>query len=172
MRLNLILTFVIGMAIVSVGCGGATTPTGGSNTNVANAAANGNVNAVPANTELGTTKKPEVQTTNNAPTLGPVINAYYDALRKKDAAAVRKAMSEDFLKSTEADMKAEKKTDIVAFLTEFDKVPDGNMEVRNEQIDGNRGTAIVKGGSYVGDGIVMVFKNEGGSWKVSNEVPK
>ena len=168
MQFKILLSFVIAFGILAVGCGGTENATNVSNTNVANANA-----AVPTtNSNLEPTKKPEVATTNNAPTLGPVVNAYYDALKKKDAAAARKVMAEDFLKSVEADMRDEKKTDLIAFLTEFDTLPEGQMEVRNEQISGNRGTAIVKGGAYAGDGIVMVFKNEGGSWKLSNEVSK
>ncbi len=161
---------ILAIALVSTvaGCGGGESNVNVSNTNTAN------TNSAPSanNTGLEPTKQPAVATTNNAPTLGPILNAYYDALKKKDAAAVRKVMAEDFLKSTEADMKEEKKTDIVAFLTEYDTLPEGQMEVRNEQIIGNRGTAIVKGGAYGGNGILMVFKNEGGSWKVSNEVAK
>lgn len=170
MRSNTFLTLLITAAIATAGCGdGSTTTSNISNSNLPNANA-----PIPATNSavLETTKKPEAATTNNAPTLGPVINAYYDALKKKDAAAVRRVMAEDFIKSTEADMKKENKTDIVAYLTEFDTLPEGQMEVRNEQISGNRGTALVKGGAYIGNGIVMVFKNEGGTWKVSNEVSK
>ena len=91
-------------------------------------------------------------------------------LRNKDAADVKKVMESEFLKTIEADMKDEKKTDIVAFLTEFDKLPTGKMEARNEQITGNKGTAEVKGGSYV-NWTRVVFIKEDGVWKVSNEVP-
>jgi ketosteroid isomerase-like protein len=168
MRSNILLLFLISANLAALGCGGTTTTNTVSNTNLPNTNA-----PMPAtNSALEPTKPAETATTNNAPTLGPVINAYYDALKRKDAAAVRKVMAEDFLKATEAEMKSEKKTDIVAFLTEFDKLPEGQMEVRNEQISGNRGTAIVKGGAYIGPGSVMVFKNEGGTWKVSNEIGK
>lgn len=170
MQSKIFLPLLITAAIAAAGCGDGGTATGNiSNTNLPNANA-----PMPAtnSASLEPAKKPEAATTNNAPTLGPVINAYYDALKKKDAAAVRKVMADDFIKSTEAEMKKENKTDLVAFLTEFDTLPEGQMEVRNEQISGNRGTALVKGGAYVGNGIVMVFKNEGGAWKVSNEVSK
>src|SRR5687768_16748818 len=170
MQSKIFLLLLITAAIVTAGCGdGGTATSNISNTNLPNT--NAPMPATNSNT-LEPAKKPETATTNNAPTLGPVINAYYDALKKKDAAAVRKAMADDFLKSTEAEMKKENKTDLVAFLTEFDTLPEGQMEVRNEQISGNRGTALVKGGAYVGNGIVMVFKKEGGVWKVSNEVSK
>ena len=162
-KIVIILIFVT----AAIGCGSSGTPLNSSNANTANA------NAAPpaANTGLETTKKPQAETTNNAPTFAPVVNAYYDALKRKDAAAVKKVMEQEFLKSTELDMKDEKKTDIVAFLTEFDKLPEGKMEVRNEQINGAKGTAEVKGGSYA-DWTKMVFVNEGGAWKISNEVPR
>ena len=149
--------------MVAAGCGGTETPKN------ANVAANANATSPGANSDLGATKAPEAPTTNDAPTLGPVINAYYDALRKKDAAGVRKVMESQFLKGVESDMKDEKKTDIVAFLTEFDKLPTPKMEARNEQITGNKGTAEVKGGSY-GTWTTVVFVKEDGVWKLSNEV--
>ena len=149
--------------MVAAGCGGGDTP---KNTNVA---VNANTASPGANSDLGATKALEAPTTNDAPTLGPVINAYYDALRKKDAAGVKKVMEREFLKSVEADMKDEKKTDIVAFLTEYDKIPSPKMEARNEQIAGNKGTADVKGGSYA-NWTKVVFVKEDGVWKVSNEV--
>src|SRR4051812_25273897 len=75
MRLNLILTFVIGAVLTAAGCSGSTTPTGGTNVNVnaANSSAAENGNTTVANSELGTTKKPEAATTNNAPTIAPVV---------------------------------------------------------------------------------------------------
>ena len=151
--------------MIAAACGGETPkPSNGTNANA------GNSNTAPpaGNTALDTTKKPETPTTNDAPTLGPVINAYYDALRRKDAAGVRKVMESGFLKSTEDDMKAEKKTDIVAFLTETDKVPTSKMEARNEKITGNKGVAEIKGGSYT-TWTPTTFINEGGVWKVSNQ---
>jgi len=150
-------------------CGsGSDTPSNTRNTNTPNS--NGNVPAANTNTGLETKKVETATSTNDAPTLGPVVNAYYDALKKKDAAAVRKLMSAEYLKATEDDMRTEKKTDIIAFLTEFDKLPEGKMETRNEQISGNRGTVEVNGGAYSG-WPRLVLVNEGGSWKLSNEAP-
>ena len=156
---------IAALAMIAGACGGPTqTPSNTTNTNA------GNTNAAPpaGNTALDTTKKPEAPTSNDAPTLGPVINAYYDALRNKDAAGVRKVMESGFLKETEEDMKAEKKTDIVAFLSETDKIPTGKMEARNEKITGNKGVAEIKGGSY-SNWTPTTFINEGGVWKVSNQ---
>lgn len=164
--LNTLLLLTV--AIAAIGCGGNDTTTN-TNSNVnanstSNSTATGNTNA------LDTVKAPEAATANDAPTLGPVINAYYDALRKKDAPGVRKVMERKFLSTIEEDMKAEGKTDIVAFLTETDKLPSGKMEARNEKITGNKGVAEVKGGSYV-TWTPTTFVKEDGIWKVSNEVP-
>jgi len=163
---KIISVLMLFVAALSVACGGTSNTT---NTSNGNAVSNTNSTASNSNA-LETTKAPEAPTTNDAPTLGPVINAYYDALKRKDAAGVKKVMESQFLKSIESDMKDEKKTDIVAFMTEFDKLPEGKMEARNEQISGNKGTAEVKGGSYA-NWTKVVFVKEDGAWKVSNEVP-
>jgi hypothetical protein len=68
-------------------------------------------------------KKPEAATTNNAPTLAPVVQTYYEALKKKDDALLKSVMSQEFIKTVEADMKAEKKTSIAAYMAEFDTIP-------------------------------------------------
>ena len=168
MRLKVIISFaVLSLAVVIAGCGDSSTMSNTGNTNVANTNGAG-TNTGAVNSVLEPTKAPVAATTNDAPTLGPVVHAYYDALKRKDAAAVRKVMSQGFLQSTESDMQAEGKSDIIVALTEFDKLPQNKMEVRNEQISGTRGTAQVKGGSYI-DWTPMVFINEGGGWKISNE---
>ena len=158
------IVFLLSLAAIAAGCGGSEGPANTPNANVVS-----NVNAPASNVALEPSKAPEAPTTNDAPTLGPVINAYYDALRNKDAGGVKKVMEREFLKTIESDMKAENKTDIVAFLTEFDKIPAGKMEARNEQISGNKGFAEVKGGSYV-NWTRVVFVKEDNVWKVSNEV--
>ena len=150
-----------------MGCGDSNTASN-TNANANTSVANANITVANSNA-LETTKAPEAATTNDAPTLGPVINAYYDALRNKDAAGVRKVMESRFLSTIESEMKAEGKKDIVAFLTETDKLPTGKMEARNEKINGNKGVAEVKGGSYV-TWTTTTFVKEDGVWKVSNEV--
>jgi hypothetical protein len=163
MQSKITLALIFCFSIMLAACGGTETQTNKTNTNTAN------VNSEPANTNTGleTTKKVETGPTNDAPTLGPAVNAYYDALRRKDAAGVKKLMGQEFLTTTEKQMKEEGKTDIVAFLTEFDKVPEQKMEARNEQINGNEGSVEVKGGSYVG-WSKLIFVNEGGVWKITN----
>ncbi len=71
---------------------------------------NKNTNVATANTNnplSATTATPGEAKTNNAPTISPVVKAYYEALKNKDEAALRKVFSQDTLKSLEADMKEE-----------------------------------------------------------------
>jgi hypothetical protein len=164
----LLFITILSFSIIFAGCGGGVQP-------VNNAANNnaGNANAVVVNNSnnlIQTNKKPEAATTNDAPTLAPVVTAYYDALKKKDEAAVRKVVSQDTLKVWDADMKAAKQTSLIAFLTENDVIPDKPMEVRNEKIEGNTGVAELKGGSY---GVWTPFKfvRENGEWKITNQSP-
>ncbi len=124
-----------------------------------------------ADNPLNTTKTPEAATTNNAPTLSPVVQAYYAALKTKDDAALKKIYSQETLKSLEADMKAEKKTSLSAFITELEPVPDRPFEVRNEQIQGDTAVAEMRGGSYP-NGIKIKFVRENGEWKMTNESPE
>ena len=130
-------------------------------------------NSATSNTDnpLSTTKTPEVATTNNAPTLSPVVQAYYAALKTKNDAALKKIYSQETLKSLEADMKAEKKTSLSAFITELEPVPDRPFEVRNEQIQGDTAIAEMRGGSYP-NGIKIKFVHENGEWKMTNESPE
>ena len=137
------------------------------NTNTANV----NATNLNANNPLATTKTPEVSTTNNAPTLAPVVLAYYEALKKKDDAALKKIYSQATLKSLEADMKDEKQTSLAAFITELEPVPDKPFEVRNEQINGDTAIAEMRGGSYP-NGIKIKFIKENGEWKMTNESPE
>lgn len=167
LKLGLLLTCA---SVALAACGGSE-----SNGNANNAtSANSNtpaVNTAPANTGLETSKTPPAATTNDAPTLAPVVHAYYDALKKKDAAGARKVMSQGFIQSAEKGMEEEGDTDLIPYLTKYDKLPQNRMEVRNEQISGNRATAELKGGSY-NDWVKIVFINEGGAWKITNEIPR
>lgn len=143
-------------SIIMIGCGGTTTNS--TNTNTSNA------NAANSSGPLDTTKKPVGETTNNAPTLAPVVQAYYDGLKKKDDAVVRSVMSAEFLKTIEADMKDEKRTDLAAYMAEYDTIPEKPVEVRNERIDGDKAVAEIKGGAYV-NWTPFEFVKENGVWK-------
>ena len=147
------------------GCGNSSnTPvnTINSTNNTVNNNGNNNGNASP------TVKKPESETLNNAPTLAPVVQAYYDALKKKDDAAVKKTMSQDFIKSVEADRKAEKMASLTAELASNDIIPDKPMEVRNEKIEGNKGSAELRGGTYI-NWLKFNFVKEEDGWKLTNQ---
>jgi hypothetical protein len=91
-------------------------------------------------------------------------------MTKKDEAAIRKVYSQATLKSLEADMKAEKKTSLIEFLSEIDKVSNALCEVRNEKVEGETAVAEVRTESYP-NGIKIKFVREGGEWKMTNESP-
>lgn len=163
-----ILTVTIIFSIFLTACPSSNTPTSNNtgNTNTANnqPTANSNSPIVPS------TPKPETATTNNAPTLAPIVQAYYDALKKKDDAAIKKVLSAELVKKLEAEMKEEGKTSLAAYIAELDKVPEKPVEVRNEKIEGDKGTAELKGGVNP-NWTVYVFRKEGGTWRMTDESP-
>ena len=163
MRIYILLFFTIFL----IGCGTSETPTNTANTKPVNANTPTTANA---DNPLNTTKTPEAATTNNAPTLTPVVQNYYEALKKKDDAGLRKVYSQETLKSLEADMKSEGAKSLVEFITELEPVPDTPFTVRNEQIQGDTATAEMRGGSYP-NGIKIKFVKENGEWKMTNESP-
>lgn len=168
-HISLFITFSFAAAILLAGCGGTPAPNGN-----ANAPANkANTANAPANNDnpVATEKKPEAATSNNAPTIGPVVQAYYDALKKKDDAAVQAVLSAAFIKSIQADMKAEKKTGMAAYLAEYDTIPEKPVEVRNEKIDGDKAVAELKGGAYL-NWTAFAFVKENGSWKFTGGSPE
>jgi hypothetical protein len=161
MRFQITFFILIIFTFLLTGCPSAETP----NSNLANnAAPNKNTS------ELVPTTKPEAPTENNAPTLKPVVDAYYDAVKKKDDAALRKVLSADFIKSLEADMKADKKTgSLAAYIAEIEKTSPP-VEVRNEKIDGDKGIAELKGGNFIG-WTALEFAKENGEWKFTGKSP-
>ncbi len=163
MRFYILLFFTIFL----IGCSNTETSVNITNTKPINA----NTATANADNPLNTTRMPEAATTNNAPTLAPVVQNYYAALQKKDDAALRKVYSQETLKSLEADMKSEKKTSLVEFITELEPVPDKPFETRNEQIQGDTAIAEMRGGSYP-NGIKIKFVRENGEWKMTNESPE
>lgn len=159
-----IAIFII--ALFLLGC--PSSPTETLNTNTANSAQNlantrkNNANNNPFNT----TKKEEAATSNNAPTLAPVVQGFYDALKKKDEAGVKKYLSASALKYWEDEAKAEKKT-WLAFLLESEEPVGEKREVRNEKIDGETAVAELKGGS-LGVWTPAKFVKENGEWKFAS----
>jgi len=163
----LLFITILSFTLVFAGCGGepaANNPVNNSAANTNTVAANNSNNSIP------TTKKTETATTNDAPTIAPVVMAYYEALKKKDDAGLRKVVSQATLKEWEADMKEEKKTSLIAFLLEIEPVPEKPVEVRNERVEGDSAVAEIRGGSYA---VWTPFKfvRENGVWKRTNESP-
>lgn len=167
MRFKIIFftTFLV-FALLSFGCGGAE-PTN-NNQNAANTP-NSNASTTNANNSLNTTKTPEIATTNDAPTLSPVVKAYCEAMTKKDEAAVRKTYSQETIKSFEEDMKAEGKTSLIEFLVETDAIKDVNQcGARNEKIEGDKAVAEIRN-ENMPNGVKIEFVKENGEWKLTNK---
>lgn len=162
---SIYLVFVFSIAFIVIGCGSdsATSKNGNAVNNTAT-----KVNSNVPITEP--TKRPEAETTNNAPTLTPVVYAYYDALKKKDDAAVRSLITAEFLKSVEADMKEENRKDLAGFMAEYDTIPEKPVEVRNEKIDGNKAEAEIRGGAYP-NWTPFGFAKENGTWRFTGKSP-
>lgn len=151
-------------------CGGDDTPNRTVNSNTANAA---NVNAAPANEDnpVATKTPPPAETVNTAETVRPVVMAYYEALKSKDDAALRKVYARETLASLEKDAAAEGKKSLVEFITEVEPVPAKPFEVRNEVVQGDTAIAEIISDSYP-NGIKIKFIKEGGEWKMTNESPE
>lgn len=167
MRIYITALMLAGTVALSTACGGTETANTGNsvNTNIANTTVTNSGHG-----PLTPSKTPEAPTTNNAPTLGPVVQGYYDALKKKDDAAVRETITAEFLKDIESDMKEEKKTSLAAFLAETDD-PNTPIEIRNEKIEGDKGVAEVRGGVYK-NWTAIAFGKENGKWKLTGGSPE
>lgn len=157
---TILLIFTLLFSIFAAACGDAGTNVNNANSNAVNA----NIAKTDVNSALETTKKPEKATTNNAPMLTPIVHAYYEALKKKDDAALRNLLSKDFLKSIEADMKEDKRTGLAAHMAEYDTIPEKPVEVRNEKIEGDKADAEIKGGAYA-NWTPFSFIKENGTWR-------
>lgn len=164
-----IITTVLLFTILFAGCGGSETPSNTGNTTNSNTTANANI-AKNINNPLATNKAPEEATTNQAETVKPIVMAYYQALKTKNDAALRKVYSQGTIKSLESDMKDEGAKSLVEFITELEPAPDQPFEVRNEQVQGDTAIAEIKGGAYP-NGIKIKFIKENGEWKITNESP-
>ncbi|HSK71121.1 MAG TPA: hypothetical protein VK892_05465 [Pyrinomonadaceae bacterium] len=137
---------------------------------ITNTAANTNANIAKNTVEnpLATEKTPALETVNTAGTIAPVVQAYCDAIRKKDNAALRNVYSQKALKELEADAKADNASTLVEYLS---SEPVGDKcEVRNEKIEGDKAVAEVRTETYP-NGIRMYFVKENGVWKMTNESP-
>lgn len=150
--------------IFLINCGGAPADS--------NSATNANTKSVNAatsnaNNPLGTNKAAEAPTTNHAPTLAPVVQNYYQALQKKDEAAVKKYLSQSAIAYWQAEMKSEKMNSLLAILEDNESPVAEKREVRNEKIEGDAATAELKGGG-LGVWTAIKFVRENGEWKFAS----
>jgi hypothetical protein len=131
----------------------------------------GNANNVNTNiASASPIKTPDQPTLNDAPTLNPVVQQYYEALKNKDDAKLRETMTAEFQKSIDDDMKAEKRKDFAAFVAETDYRPGQTIETRNEKIEGDKGQAEIRGGPYK-NWTAFEFAKENGKWKFTGRSP-
>lgn len=161
----LIFSTILIFTIILTGCPSSNPTT---NKNSTNTTANANKGA--ANNVFNTTTKEKEATTNDAPTLTPVVKAFCDAMTKKDEAALRKVYSQDTLKYYEQEMKAEKETSLVKYL-EADQVSNKLCEVRNEKIEGDTAVAEIRT-EGAPNGFKKVFVKENGEWKLTHKSPE
>ncbi len=151
----LFLTFFL------IGCGAAENSNSAvTNTKPANKA------TANADNPLATTKTPEVSMTNNAPTLAPVVQRYYEALQRKDESGTKKFLAQTALKYWEDEAKTEKKTWFV-YLLEAEEPLAEKREIRNEKVTGETAVADLKGGS-LGVWTPVKFVKEAGEWKFAS----
>lgn len=150
--------------LFTAACGGSAP---GNNINSSNSNSGAVANA--GNNPLATKTATPEQTSNDAPTLTPIYKAYCAAMEKKDEAALRKIFSSDTIKFFEEEMRADKIKSLVEFLSD-DRASTSYCEVRNEQINGDKGVAEVRTTSYP-KGIKIVFVKEGNVWKLTNRSP-
>jgi hypothetical protein len=160
------ILLIISALALFLACGPKETP---KNTNTT-AVPNVNVPNTTTTSPVSNTK-PEAAKTNEAESLKPVVSAYYEALKKKDDAGLRKIYSAETLKTLEEDMKAEKKSSLSEYISELEPAPVQPFEVRNEEIKGEAGIAEIKGGAYV-NWTKIKFVKEAGAWKMTDESPE
>ncbi len=135
-------------------------------TNAANKTAT-NTAAANSNNPLATNRAPEAETSNNAPTLAPVVENYYAALQKKDEAAVKKYLSQSAIAYFQAEMKSEKMPTLLAVIEDEQAPVEEKRELRNEQIQGDSAIAEMRGGN-LGNWTRIKFVREGGEWKLAS----
>jgi hypothetical protein len=167
MRFFILSIFSI-FTIFFSGCTTAETP--GSKSNAGNTKANSantNVSSSNADNPLATTKVPEAATSNNAPTLAPVVQNYYAALERKDEASVKKFLSQSAIGYWQSEMKSEKSPSLLAILEDNESPVEEKRQIRNEKIEGETAVAEMKGGS-LGVWTAIKFVKENGEWKFAS----
>ncbi len=169
--MNMKFYTMIALLVVSVmfaACGG--TPETNTNTPAANTSAANTANANSTTAATNATdgvRRPDAPTANEAPTLKPIVLAYFEALRNKDDAAVVDVLTEEHVRQIREDLKERNRNDMAAFLAETEKL-DATIEVRNEEITGDRAFVEVKGGVWT-NWTSFGLRKENGKWKLSGE---
>jgi hypothetical protein len=151
------------MISLMMACGGGESANSNSNVNGANSTASNHAPMpIPKNDE---------ETFNNAPTLAPVVQQFYDALRDKDEAKLKETLTAKFEKTLEDDMKSQNEKNLAAFVAKTDYRPGQVIEVRNEKIQGDKGVAELKGGAYK-NWTAFDFAKENGKWRFTGGSPE
>jgi PBP1b-binding outer membrane lipoprotein LpoB len=158
--------FVLCLALFLAACGSGTPNTNNTVNNVNTRPPSGN-----KDNPLAVTTPTPATTTNNAPTLTPVYQAYCDAMVKKDEAALRRIFSSDTVRAIDSTIKQDaiKPPTLVKYF-EDEQVTNDLCEVRNEQISGNEAVAEVRT-KGTPNGILLIFVKEGAEWKLTNRSP-
>jgi hypothetical protein len=95
------------------------------------------------------------------------MNAYYDALKRKDVEAVKKTLADGYVKMLEsAGVAAER-----ALQPMMERLPAARPATRNEKVDGDRATLEVHNEAERRWDLVA-FVKEDGAWKIALEQPK
>lgn len=162
MRYQILFLFIILSFLIN--CGGSPeTPTTPANTASTNTTKNTN-----SNSPISVTTPTPGDKVNEGQTIAPIVEAYFAALQKKDEAGAKKYLSAAAFKYYETEAKGENKTWFAFVLEENDPV-DKKREVRNEKIEGDKGTAELQGGN-LGRWTTIAFIKENGEWKFDSPV--
>lgn len=157
MRYKILFLFIISSFLIS--CGNTPeTPTNIANSTNTNTPTNTN-----SNSPISVTTPTPGETVNAGQTIAPIVQAYFEALQKKDEAGAKKYLSAAALKYYEDEAKSEKKTWFEFVLEDADPVNE-KREVRNEQIQGDKGIAEIQGGNLA-RWTPTAFIKENGEWK-------
>ena len=93
------------------------------------------------------------------------FKAFYDAAKKKDAAAMKKTISKNLLSKLE-EMAKQRNKPLDEFLVDV-KLPDTMPEVRNEKIEGDHATLEVQ--NRADSWRTLDFVKEDGEWKLDSQ---